>query len=118
MLNKKNIVLVVFVIIAILEFMLIQGIVGKHPELREIIWQEVKNLGFAITFTALGIIIMIALPIFIVVYLSCRIQTWICHRKYQKAQKQILDDPVLWPGHAQTDPKRTGKNGHKNNKHA
>jgi|SRR3989304_8843437 len=100
--NKTNIALAIFVIIAILEFMLLQGVIGKYPELRGVIWQEVKDLGFAIIIVSLGITIMITmmgLPIIAVYYVSRCIKTWRWHRKYRKTQKQILDDPVHWPGH-------------------
>ena len=100
--NKTNIALAIFVIIAILEFIFLKDIAEKLPESREVIWQEVKNLGFAITFTVASFIIMIVLPVIAVGYASCRIKSWRWHRKYRKAQKKILDDPVHWPGHNKT----------------
>jgi len=105
MTNKTNIALAICVIIAILEFIILQDITEKFPQSREVIWQGVKNLGFIAIAVALFMTI-IGLPIIGVYYASCRIKTWRWNMKYRKVQKQILDDPVHWPGHHKATEKK------------
>ncbi len=105
MTNKKNVALVICIVIAILEFILLQDIAEKLPESHEVIWQMVQNLGFIIVAIAL-FVIAIGLPAFVMYYVNKRIQTWRQDRKYQKAQKQILDDSVHWPGHHKSEEQK------------
>jgi high-affinity nickel permease len=107
MTNKKNIALAICIVIAILEFIILQDIAEKLPESHEVIWQAVQNLGFGIVAVAL-FIIAIGLPVFVVYYVNSYIQTWRKGRKYRKAQKQILDDPVHWPGHHKSKEQNGG----------
>jgi hypothetical protein len=105
MTNKKNITLAICIVIAILEFIILQDVAEKIPESHEVIWQVVRNLGFSIVAVAL-FIITIGFPIFVVYYVNRCIQTWRQDKKYRKAQKQILDDPVHWPGHHKSTEKK------------
>jgi hypothetical protein len=99
--NKTNIAFTIFVIIAILEFIFLKDIYEELPESREMIWRGIYSLGFVTICIIFFITIIMALG-----YTIARIKTWLWHRKYQKAQKRILDDPVHWPGHH----KATGSN--------
>lgn len=103
--NKTNIALVIFVIIAILEFIFLQDITEKIPQSREVIWRGVKNLGFGTIVVALFIAI-IGLPIIVVYYVSRCIKSRRWDRKYLKAQKQILDESLHWPGHHKATEKK------------
>jgi len=94
----RNKVIWIAVIVAVLEFMLLQIIIDELPESKEIIWGAAKNLIFVLFTIAIFVGMVIAIS-GLSIYTWRRINDYRRCRKYKKTQKQILDDPVHWPGH-------------------